>query len=91
MGYDDSNKLFKAGEGAMTITGSWLAGELINDTDQKFGFFLLPGNPGQTRLAIGGVGIPFAIRKTTHPCRPGCGIPRLDGQPALPSCGRKPV
>ncbi len=65
VGYDDSNKLFKAGEGAMTITGSWLAGELINDTDQKFGFFLLPGNPGQTRLAIGGVGIPFAIRKTT--------------------------
>lgn len=68
IGYDDSNKLFKAGQGAMTITGSWLAGELINDTDQTFGFFLLPANPGQTRLAIGGVGIPFSIRKTTaHP------------------------
>lgn len=65
IGYDDSNKLFKAGEGAMTITGSWLAGELVNDTDQKFGFFLLPANPDQTRLAIGGVGIPFSIRKTT--------------------------
>ena len=65
IGYDDSNKMFKAGEGAMTITGSWLAGELMTDTDQKFGFFLLPANPDQTRLAIGGVGIPFAIRKTT--------------------------
>jgi raffinose/stachyose/melibiose transport system substrate-binding protein len=65
IGYDDSNKLFKAGEGAMTITGSWLTGELITDTDQEFGFFLLPANPDQTRLAIGGVGVPFAIRKTT--------------------------
>ena len=66
IGYDDSNKLFKAGvDGVMTITGSWLAGELVGDTDQEFGFFLLPANPDQTRLAIGGVGIPFAIRKTT--------------------------
>ncbi len=68
IGYDDSNKMFKAGEGAMTITGSWLAGELINDTDQQFGFFLLPAKyPDKVRMAIGGVGIPFAIRKTsTH-------------------------
>ena len=65
IGYDDSNKTFKAGEGAMTITGSWLTGELLTDTDQEFGFFLLPGNPDQTRLAIGGVGVPFSIRKTT--------------------------
>lgn len=65
IGYDDSNKIFKAGEGAMTITGSWLAGELVGDTDQEFGFFLLPGFSGKTRLAIGGVGIPYAIRKTT--------------------------
>jgi raffinose/stachyose/melibiose transport system substrate-binding protein len=52
----------------MTITGSWLAGELINDTDQQFGFFLLPAKyPDKVRMAIGGVGIPFAIRKTsTH-------------------------
>jgi raffinose/stachyose/melibiose transport system substrate-binding protein len=68
IGYDDSNLAFKAGEGAMTITGSWLTGELLTGTDQEFGFFLLPANPGQTRLAIGGVGVPFSIRKTTvHP------------------------
>ena len=65
IGYDDSNALFKAGSGAMTITGSWLAGELVNDTDQEFGFFLMPPFEGKTALAIGGVGIPFAIRATT--------------------------
>jgi len=65
IGYDDSNKTFKAGEGAMTITGSWLASELIEGTDQEFGFFLLPGMAGKPGMAIGGVGIPFAIRQGT--------------------------
>jgi len=65
IGYDDSNLLFKAGNGAMTITGSWLAGELVTDTDRQFGFFLLPPFEGKSGMAIGGVGIPFAIRKTT--------------------------
>lgn len=65
IGYDDSNLLFKAGNGAMTITGSWLAGELVTNTDQQFGFFLLPPFEGKSGMAIGGVGIPFAIRKTT--------------------------
>lgn len=66
IGYDDSNNLFKAGTGAMTITGSWLAPELLVDTDQEFGFFLLPPYQGKSGLAIGGVGIPFAIRKTSE-------------------------
>ena len=65
-GYDDSNNRFKAGTGAMTITGSWLAPELLVDTDQEFGFFLLPPYQGKSGLAIGGVGIPFAIRKTSE-------------------------
>ncbi len=66
IGYDDSNNLFKSGQGAMTITGSWLAPELMSGTDQEFGFFLLPGFSGQSTMAIGGVGVPFAIRKTTE-------------------------
>ncbi|MDD2522443.1 MAG: extracellular solute-binding protein [Anaerolineaceae bacterium] len=66
IGYDDSNNLFKAGEGAMTITGSWFAPELMTGTDQEFGFFLLPGFSGQPTMAIGGVGVPFAIRKSTE-------------------------
>lgn len=65
IGYDDSNLLFKSGSAAMTITGSWLAGELVTDTDQEFGFFLLPPYEGNKAVAIGGVGIPFAIRQTT--------------------------
>ena len=66
IGYDDSNNLFKAGQGAMTITGSWLAPELMTGTDQEFGFFLLPGFSGKATMAIGGVGIPFAIRKSSQ-------------------------
>lgn len=66
IGYDDTTKLFKSGKGAMTITGSWLAGELLADTDQKFGFFLMPQKTADTpAMAIGGVGIPYAIRKTS--------------------------
>ncbi|MBN2257625.1 MAG: extracellular solute-binding protein, partial [Anaerolineaceae bacterium] len=69
IGYDDITKLFKAGQGAMTITGSWLAPELLADTDFEFGFFLLPqATADQAQLAIGGVGIPYSIRKNTlHP------------------------
>lgn len=68
IGYDDCNNNFKAGEGAMTITGSWFAPELMTGTDQEFGFFLLPGLSGKQTMAIGGVGIPYSIRKTTqHP------------------------
>ena len=68
IGYVDCNNNFKAGEGAMTITGSWFAPELMTGTDQEFGFFLLPGLSGKQTMAIGGVGIPYAIRKTTqHP------------------------
>ena len=53
IGYDDSNNLFKAGNGAMTITGSWLAPELLVGTDPEFGFFLLPPYAGKSGLALG--------------------------------------
>jgi len=65
IGYDDSNNLFKSGQGAMTITGSWLTAELLTGTDQQFGFFLMPPYSGKTAMSIGGVGIPFSIRKTS--------------------------
>jgi len=68
IGYDDNTVLFKSGEGVLNITGSWLAGELV-DSDYQFGFFLMPQMTADApQLAIGGVGIPYAIRKTTeHP------------------------
>ena len=66
IGYDDSAGLFKAGQGAMMITGSWLAGELTTDTDQQFGFFLMPQESADAaQLAVGGVGIPYSIRNGT--------------------------
>lgn len=65
IGYDDSNNLFKSGQGAMTITGSWLTAELLTGTDQQFGFFLMPPYSGKAAMSIGGVGIPFSIRKTS--------------------------
>ncbi|MCC6147587.1 MAG: extracellular solute-binding protein [Anaerolineaceae bacterium] len=67
IGYDDSAQLFKAGDGALMITGSWLSGELTTDTDLEFGFFLMPQQTAdKPQLAIGGVGIPYSIRKTTQ-------------------------
>ena len=69
IGYDDENNNFKAGQGAMTITGSWIAGELLAAPEgqalPQFGFFTLPGFGGKQVMAIGGVGIPFSIRKGT--------------------------
>jgi raffinose/stachyose/melibiose transport system substrate-binding protein len=65
----------------MTITGSWLAGELINDTDQEFGFFLMPPFEGKKALAIGGVGIPLRYPQDKHQSRPGRGVSELDDQP----------
>jgi raffinose/stachyose/melibiose transport system substrate-binding protein len=69
IGYDDENNNFKAGQGAMTITGSWIAGELLAAADgqqlPQFGFFTLPGFAGKPAMAIGGVGIPFSIRTGT--------------------------
>lgn len=65
IGYDASNESFKNGEAAMTITGSWLVPELMTGTDQTFGFFLLPGFEGKKALAIGGLGVPYAIRATS--------------------------
>lgn len=66
IGYDDVTVLFKNGDGVLTITGSWLAGELV-DAEFDYGFFLVPQeSAGEPQLAIGGVGIPYAIRKTTE-------------------------
>lgn len=65
IGYDDTVALFKSGDGVLMITGSWLSGELA-DSDFSFGFFLMPQETADAQqLAVGGVGIPFAIRRTT--------------------------
>ena len=65
IGYDDSWQLFLAGEGAMMLTGSWMAGEFVaGDLGEQIGFFLVPPvDAGGYKLTVGGTGAGFAIRK----------------------------
>jgi raffinose/stachyose/melibiose transport system substrate-binding protein len=65
--YDDSWPIFSAGEGAMYLTGSWLAGELLAGPNaDNFGFFLLPPlEEDGYKLSVGGTGLAFAIRHDT--------------------------
>jgi raffinose/stachyose/melibiose transport system substrate-binding protein len=63
IGYDDSWAQFAAGNGALLLTGSWIAGEL---DPQRFGFFLTPGQTaGELPPQMGGMGVPLAIRADT--------------------------
>ncbi|MDQ2934040.1 MAG: extracellular solute-binding protein [Chloroflexota bacterium] len=68
MGYDDSWKLFASGKGVFFWSGSWIGGDLVGAAGEKFGFFRTPPQTaGGPDLTIGGVGLPWAIRKTsTH-------------------------
>ena len=62
--YDDSWAQFASGEGALLLTGSWIAGEL--DPGQ-FGFFLTPGDrEGSLPPQTGGMGVPLGIRADTE-------------------------
>ncbi len=63
IGYDDCNNNFKAGEGAMTITGSWFAPRAYDR--HRSGIRILPpaGLSGKQTMAIGGVGIPTLSAK----------------------------
>jgi raffinose/stachyose/melibiose transport system substrate-binding protein len=63
IGYDDSWAQFGAGEGALMLTGTWIAGEL---DPEQFGFFLTPGRDGQLPPQTGGMGVPLAVRADTE-------------------------
>jgi raffinose/stachyose/melibiose transport system substrate-binding protein len=64
IGYDDSWAQFAAGEGALMLTGSWISGELDQDS---YGFFLTPGETaGDVVPQIGGQGVPLAVRADTE-------------------------
>ena len=69
-GMDYDNATFGAflnGEGAMWITGSWMAGSIVEQLGQEpVGFFLVPPvNPDNPPLNIGGVGLGYGIRATS--------------------------
>ncbi len=66
LGYEESWQRFASGDGLMMLTGSWLSADIVRTGGERFGFFLLPPAKGIGRpLAIGGVGVPFSIRKGT--------------------------
>jgi raffinose/stachyose/melibiose transport system substrate-binding protein len=61
--YDDSWAQFAAGDGALLLTGSWIAGEL---DPEQVGFFLTPGDSaGALPPQTGGMGVPLAVRAST--------------------------
>lgn len=62
IGYDDTVALFAQGQGAMMITGSWIAGEV--DDNEDIGFFAMPpheASADEVPLLVGGTGIPLSI------------------------------
>ena len=63
IGYDDSWAQYGAGEGALMLTGTWIAGEL---DPERFGFFLTPGRDGQLPPQTGGMGVPLSVRADTE-------------------------
>jgi raffinose/stachyose/melibiose transport system substrate-binding protein len=69
MDYDNATTSgFINNEGAMWITGSWVAGTIIDQLDaESVGFFLLPDAAGSdVPVATGGVGLAYGIRATTE-------------------------
>jgi raffinose/stachyose/melibiose transport system substrate-binding protein len=68
MDYDNATtSAFVNKDGAMWITGSWMAGALADQLDPStVGFFLLPDQAGSdVPLATGGVGLAYGIRATS--------------------------
>lgn len=69
MDYDNATtSAFVNKDGAMWLTGSWMAGTLVDQLDeQSVGFFLLPDVEGsEVPLATGGVGLAYGIRATSE-------------------------
>jgi raffinose/stachyose/melibiose transport system substrate-binding protein len=77
IGYDDSVKLFSSGKGLNLWTGSWIGATLTEQAGEMFGFFRTPPQTaGGSALSIGGVGLPWSIRKTS--ANPDCAAAYLD-------------
>lgn len=64
IGYDDSGNLFNNGEGAMMLTGSWMASTFAaGPNGENIGFFLVPpAEEGGFKLSTGGTSLAYAIR-----------------------------
>ena len=67
IGYDDSGNLFNNGEGAMMLTGSWMASTFAaGPNGENIGFFLVPpAEEGGFKLSTGGTSLAYAIRASS--------------------------
>jgi len=63
IGYDDSTAQFNNGEGAMMLTGNWIASTFAaGPYGDQIGFFLLPPEvEGVSTLSTGGTNVAYAI------------------------------
>ena len=65
--YDNSLALYYSGDAAMVPTGSWLVGEIDDNTDFETGYIPFPG-PGGEGIFTGGLGSgPFMSANTDAP------------------------
>jgi raffinose/stachyose/melibiose transport system substrate-binding protein len=63
--YDSANSLFYSGDAAMVPTGSWLVGEIDDNTDFNVGYIPFPSTDGQG-IFTGGLGSgPFVSAATS--------------------------
>lgn len=68
LGYDQSWQRFTEGEGVFLISGTWLLADLQEALGEDLGFMLPPSRDGQSPMATGGTGLPFAVTsKSEHP------------------------
>jgi raffinose/stachyose/melibiose transport system substrate-binding protein len=64
--YDDSGTAFAAGKGVYMWTGSWEGATLTGKAGEIFGFIRVPPlTVGGSAMSVGGVGLPWSIRKTS--------------------------
>jgi raffinose/stachyose/melibiose transport system substrate-binding protein len=65
VGYDSATSLFYSGDAAMIPTGSWLVGEIDDNTDFNVGYIPFPGPDGQGIFTSGLGSGPFISAATS--------------------------
>ncbi|MBZ0301651.1 MAG: extracellular solute-binding protein [Anaerolineae bacterium] len=66
--YDDGNGLYFNGQAAMHMTGSWLIGQILDNTTFPTGFFFFPSIDGKQILPPAGLGSGYFVSSATeHP------------------------
>ena len=64
--YHDGNALFYNGLAAMHMTGTWLIGEILDNTTFDTGFFFFPSIDGKPILPPAGLGSGYFVSSSTN-------------------------